>query len=241
MGSTISIIPASSNTVATQIEFDPDIGGLKSGSIIIKAASALGFFGGTSRFTCLKTPPRGSFNRKLRNKPSLKIEKKFNHLDPRFIFINSGFNLRPTDITAAIGHSQFKKLNKFIKIRDFNRNKIIAALKKSKKWNDQFSFFKINKYVEPSFFGFPVILNKKFLGRRNEYLKTLAKKGVETRPIISGNFLRQPVAKLYKLDKNKSIFKNADEIQNLGFFIGLHTQKIKSKTLSKLVNALLII
>ncbi len=170
-----------------------------------------------------------------------KIEKKFNHLDPRFIFINSGFNLRPTDITAAIGHSQFKKLNKFIKIRDFNRNKIIAALKKSKKWNDQFSFFKINKYVEPSFFGFPVILNKKFLGRRNEYLKTLAKKGVETRPIISGNFLRQPVAKLYKLDKNKSIFKNADEIQNLGFFIGLHTQKIKSKTLSKLVNALLII
>ena len=59
-----------------------------------------------------------------------KIERKYKHLDPRFIFINSGFNLRPTDITAAIGHSQFKKLNKFIKIRNFNRNKIISALKK---------------------------------------------------------------------------------------------------------------
>ena len=73
IGSTISIIPASSKTVATQIELDPDIGGLNSGSIIIKAASAFGFFGGTSRFICLKTPPRGSFNKKLRNKPLLKI------------------------------------------------------------------------------------------------------------------------------------------------------------------------
>ncbi len=170
-----------------------------------------------------------------------KIERKYKHLDPRFIFINSGFNLRPTDITAAIGHSQFKKLNKFIKIRNFNRNKIISALKNSKKWNNQFSFFQINENVKPSFFGFPVILNKKFLGKRNKYLKFLSKKGVESRPIISGNFLRQPAAKLYKLDNSKTKFPNADEIQNLGFFIGLHTQKIKEKILKRLVNALLTI
>ncbi len=168
-----------------------------------------------------------------------KIEKKYKHLDPRFIFINSGFNLRPTDITAAIGHSQFKKLNKFINIRNYNRNKIISSLKKSKQWNNQFTFFKINKNVTPSFFGFPVILNKKYLGKRNNYLKRLSKGGVESRPIISGNFLRQPVAKVFKLDKGKEKFKNADEVQNLGFFIGLHTQKIKEKILKKLVKTLL--
>ena len=44
----------------------------------------------------------------LEVKNQKKIERKFKYLDPRFIFINSGFNLRPTDITAAIGHSQFK-------------------------------------------------------------------------------------------------------------------------------------
>ena len=44
---------------------------------------------------------RGVDNQKL-------IEKKYKNLDPRFIFINSGFNLRPTDITAAIGNSQLK-------------------------------------------------------------------------------------------------------------------------------------
>ena len=76
---------------------------------------------------------------------------------------------------------------------------------------------------------------------KNNFMKTLAKKGVETRPIISGNFLRQPAAKLYKFSNNKNKFKNSDAIQNLGFFIGLHTKKIKGKTLNKLVNALLSI
>ena len=79
------------------------------------------------------------------------------------------------------------------------------------------------------------------MGKRNKYLQFLSKKGVESRPIISGNFLRQPAAKLYKLDNNKTKFPNADEIQNLGFFIGLHTQKIKEKILKRLVNALLTI
>ena len=55
---------------------------------------------------------------------------KYPHLDPRYIFINSGFNLRPTDIQAAIGLSQFTRLKKFIKTRTDNRDKIIKYLKR---------------------------------------------------------------------------------------------------------------
>ena len=43
------------------------------------------------------------------------IYKKNRSLDKRFIFFNSGYNLRPTEVSAAIGHNQFKRLNKFIK------------------------------------------------------------------------------------------------------------------------------
>ena len=46
-----------------------------------------------------------------------KLENKFNKINSKFLFINSGFNLRPTDIQAAIGLSQFKSLNNFINIR----------------------------------------------------------------------------------------------------------------------------
>ena len=58
--------------------------------------------------------------------------KKNPKLDPRYIFINSGFNLRPTDIQGAIAHNQFKRLSKLKKLRDENRTKIIDKLLSSK-------------------------------------------------------------------------------------------------------------
>jgi len=172
-------------------------------------------------------------------KDQKKIEKDNPRLDPRFIFVNSGFNLRPTDITAAIGFNQFKRLKTFIKIRNINYKKIINGLKKSKTWNNQFSFFKINPNVKPSFFGFPILLNKKYLGKRKKYLSLLDKSGVETRAIISGNFLNQPAIKLHKLGNKKDKFTQAQKIEDLGFFIGLHTEILNNKSLNKLVNILL--
>ena len=58
-----------------------------------------------------------------------------------FNFINSGFNLRPLEISAAIGLSQFKRLKKMMAVRAFNRNMLINSIKKSVNWNNQFNFF----------------------------------------------------------------------------------------------------
>jgi len=171
-------------------------------------------------------------------KDQKKIEKNYKILDPKFIFINSGFNLRPIDVTAAIGLSQFKKLDKFIKIRNYNYNKIIMALRNSKHWDNQFTFFKINKKIKPSFFGLPLLINKKFKGKRKAFLKIMEKNGVETRPIISGNFLNQPAVKLFNLGKTNSKFYKSEDVQNLGFFIGVHSEKIDRETVIKLKNIL---
>ena len=84
----------------------------------------------------------------------------------KFNFINSGFNLRPTDINAAIGYSQFKKLNRYKKIRQQNRNKIISHLINSKNWNNQFSFLEPNENLKPSWFGFPIIISKKLTSKK---------------------------------------------------------------------------
>ena len=188
-------------------------------------------------YELLQTMRSHGWSRDLKNRK--KIEKDNPGLDPRFIFVNSGFNLRPTDITAAIGFNQFKRLKTFIKIRNINYKKIINGLKKSKTWNNQFSFFKINPNVKPSFFGFPILLNKKYLGKRKRYLSFLDKSGVETRAIISGNFLNQPAIKLHKLGNKKDKFTQAQTIEDLGFFIGLPTKILNNKLLNKLVNILL--
>ena len=163
----------------------------------------------------------------------------FNKNNRNFNFINSGFNLRPLDLTAAIGLSQFKRLNIMNEIRAKNRNKIINSLLKSPSWSNQFSFLRPTKNLKPSWFGLPILINKKYIKRKKAFLKFLNKKGIETRPIISGNFLNQPSIKLYKLDQKNKKFYNAQEIENRGFFIGLHTNKIDEKKLKFLSNNLL--
>ena len=156
-----------------------------------------------------------------------------------FNFVNSGFNLRPLDLTAAIGLSQLKKLEKFKSQRISNRNRIITSLKKSKKWKNQFSFIEPIKNLKPSWFGLPILINKKFIKIKKRFLNKLNKEKIETRPIISGNFLNQPCIKLYKLKTKNEKFLGSQEIEDRGFFVGLPTKKISNEKLNYLIKNLL--
>ena len=172
------------------------------------------------------------WSRGLKNEKKIAAANK--HLDSRFIFYNSGFNLRSTDIAASIGLNQFKDIDQFIKKRSINRDKILKMFKKKIKMMKYLSFIDENNHVKASWFGIPILLSKKI--NRNKFLKKIEKLGVETRPIISGNFLKQPSIKKYKLNK-KSNFKNSDIVNNHGFFIGLPTSTISDKNIKKLVGA----
>jgi CDP-6-deoxy-D-xylo-4-hexulose-3-dehydrase len=157
-----------------------------------------------------------------------RIMRKYPNLDPRFIFINSGYNLRPTEIQAALVASQFKRKDIFKMNREYNKNKIINEVYKLKKYTNQIQFLQSEKNIKPSWFGLPILLNYKYKNKKINYLNYLTKMGIETRPIISGNFMNQPAIELYKLNKKKQNFVNAQFIEDLGFFIGLHTKKITS-------------
>ncbi len=179
-------------------------------------------------FEIIKSLRSHGWSRGLKNEK--KIAKNNKQLDKRFIFYNSGFNLRSTDISASIGLSQFKDLDKFIKVRNANRKLIIKIFEKNK-INNFFYIIKENKYVKPSWFGIPILISKNL--KREKIISNLEKKGVETRPIISGNFLKQPSVKKYKLNKNVKM-KNAEYINQKGFFIGLPTKPIGKTTVEKL-------
>ena len=174
-------------------------------------------------YEILKSLRAHGWSRGLKNE---KIAYKNKHLDKRFIFYNSGFNVRSTDISASIGLSQFKDLDKFIKGRSQNRIKILKEFNKNQRLKNNFEFLKENKNVKASWFGLPILLSNKL--NKNKIIKKLEKGGIETRPIISGNFLKQPSIKKYKLNgKNK--MKNAEKVNRHGFFIGLPTKKIEKE------------
>ena len=164
-----------------------------------------------------------------------------NKNNKNFNFINSGFNLRPLEISAAIGLSQFRRLNKMMNIRSYNREMLIDSLKKSKNWKNQFSFFYPAKNIRPSWFGFPVLINPKYANKKKIFLKFLESNKIETRPIISGNFINQPAVKLFDIKFNRDDLINSNEIDKRGFFIGLPTIKLSLKNIKKLAELMLCI
>jgi len=163
------------------------------------------------------------------------ISKKYKNIDKNWIFINSGFNLRPTDINAAIGIQQLKRLKKILKIRKYNFLKIKKELINNKNYNKQFSILSDQKYSNIAWFGIPFMLNSKNKSYKHKVMDKLNQKGVMTRPIISGNFANQPSIQLYKIKSNTKL-PNADLVDKKAFFLGLHNIKITDNKLKLLVD-----
>ena len=171
-----------------------------------------------------------------------KYIKKYPKLDPRYIFSNSGFNLRPMDINAAIGLNQFKKLEIFKSKREKNRERIIKNMISSAKWKNQFKFIEARENLEPSWMVLPILVNEKFKKIKKKFLSFLDQNGVETRPIISGSFNNQPSYRLYGFQKyNQKKYKNSQFIEDHGFVIGLHKHSMNDKTINRLCNLMLSI
>ena len=168
------------------------------------------------------------WSRDLSNKKF--ISKKYKNIDKNWIFINSGFNLRPTDINAAIGIQQLKRLNQILTIRKYNFLKIKNKLINNKNYKNQFSILTDQKYSNIAWFGIPFVLNTKNKKYKLKVMSKLNQKGIMTRPIISGNFANQPSIQLYKIKINTKL-PNADLIDKNAFFLGLHNIKITDNKL----------
>ena len=170
----------------------------------------------------------------LSNQKSL--EKKYKKINKKFFFINSGFNFRPTDVQAAIGLSQFRSLDSFIKIRKINRYKIIKKLTSDKRWSNQVAFVENSSSVKPSWFGLTMLLDKRFKYKKKYILNKLDKLGIENRPIISGNFLKQPALRKYRIKQKSNDFPSANYIHEYGLFIGLKNKILNNEETKKFAN-----
>ena len=145
-----------------------------------------------------------------------KYEKENPKIDSKYLFINSGFNLRSNELAAIIGIIQLKKLNKFNKKRN-NIAKIWSDTIIKNNLNSFFQPMKINDKIKPAWFGFPIICKNKTILERLK--KILNYKGVEFRPIICGNMAKQPAMKYfdYKISGN---LNNCDIVMQNGLYLG---------------------
>jgi CDP-6-deoxy-D-xylo-4-hexulose-3-dehydrase len=183
----------------------------------------------------LKSLRSHGWSRDLKNDKTL--SRKYKNIDKNWIFINSGFNLRTTDINAAIGLEQLKRIKKILSIRKYNFLKIKKSLLRNKKFNNQFTILNDQNHANAAWFGIPIILNSSNKKYKQKIMNNLHEKGIITRPIISGNFAKQPSIKLYKIKINNQL-PNSDLVDKKGFFLGLHNIKISDAKLKFLTDSI---
>jgi CDP-6-deoxy-D-xylo-4-hexulose-3-dehydrase len=177
------------------------------------------------------------WSRELSNKAEL--EAKHHQVDPRFLFVNVGYNLRPMEVQGALGSTQLKRINEMSTNRNENRKAVIEALERSDAWEKQFEFIEAPADVEPSWFGFCALLDKKYADQLPEFLTYLTSCGIENRPIVSGNFARQPALASLGIHLKPESFHGAEEVHQRGFFIGLRTNEVDQMRVKRLADALL--
>lgn len=136
--------------------------------------------------------------------------------DHKYVYSHIGYNLKATDMQAAIGVEQLKKLEQFCSARRSNFNMWTESFKK---YEDRFILPVATENSDPAWFAFPVTVRKEAGFTRTELTNYLNENLVETRNLFGGNLLRQPA---YLNIKHRKIgnLANTDRIMNDTFFLG---------------------
>lgn len=139
--------------------------------------------------------------------------------DHKYVYSHLGYNLKVTDMQAAIGVSQLKKLPYFIERRKENYRKLYGGLRKFEQY---LILPRPTENSEPSWFGFPITLKENSDYDRHTLIKFLEQRKIGTRLLFAGNILRQPLW----IENNIPCriigdLKNTDTIMNNTFWIGV--------------------
>jgi CDP-4-dehydro-6-deoxyglucose reductase, E1 len=138
--------------------------------------------------------------------------------DHKYIYSHIGYNLKVTDMQAAVGREQLKKLPGFIKKRKENFSVLYSGIKK---FSDRLILPCTLERSDPSWFGFLLTVKENQNFKRTELVQFLNNNKIHTRNLFAGNLIRQPAFKNIEM-RIAGDLKNTDFIMNNTFFIGVY-------------------
>lgn len=138
--------------------------------------------------------------------------------DHKYTYSHVGYNLKVTDMQAAVGCSQLKKLDHFIDRRKENYRKLYDKLSK---FNDYLILPEHNPNTDPSWFGFPIAVREEKGVDRDHLVQYLNSNKIGTRLLFAGNLLKQPA---YENIEHRIVgdLKNSDKVMRYIFWIGVY-------------------
>ncbi len=138
--------------------------------------------------------------------------------DHKYVYSHIGYNLKVTDMQAAIGCAQLAKLETFIRRRKANFDRLMALLRP---YEDRLHLPRATEHADPSWFGFVITVRQGAGFTRNELTRFLEANRVETRNLFSGNLLRHPAFQEIPC-RIVGDLTNTDIVMNDTFFIGVY-------------------
>ncbi len=138
--------------------------------------------------------------------------------DHKYTYSNIGYNLKITDMQAAVGLAQLDRIDKFISDRRNNFNFLKNGLKE---FEDVLILPEATKKSNPSWFGFPITLRENTKFNRDEIIRYLEEHKIATRLLFGGNLLKQPYMKNRNYRISGEII-NSDTVMNSTFWIGVY-------------------
>ncbi|MCK5535967.1 MAG: lipopolysaccharide biosynthesis protein RfbH [Bacteroidales bacterium] len=141
--------------------------------------------------------------------------------DHKYVYSHFGFNLKVSDMQAAVGVAQLEKFPSFVEKRKENYKKLCEGLKDVK----ELTLVEIQPRSDPSWFGFMMTLKDDVKFSRNDIVEFLENNNIQTRNLFAGNMLRHPLFdSLVENEEYRAVgnLTNTDKIMNDSFWIGLY-------------------
>jgi CDP-4-dehydro-6-deoxyglucose reductase, E1 len=138
--------------------------------------------------------------------------------DHKYIYSHVGYNLKATDMQAAVGVAQLKKLPSFIEARKRNCAHLRAGLRDLEEF---FILPQATRNSSPSWFGFPLLVRESAPFSRNSLIESLNAKKIGTRQLFAGNLVRQPAYRGLNC-RVVGDLRSSDRVMNQAFWIGVY-------------------
>ena len=141
--------------------------------------------------------------------------------DHKYVYGHFGFNLKVSDMQAAVGVAQLEKFPTFVEKRKENFKRLYEGLKDI----SIFTLIKAQPKSDPSWFGFMMTLNDDVTFSRNDIVEFLENNNIQTRNLFAGNMLRHPMFDHLENGVDYKVsceLKNTDKIMNDSFWVGLY-------------------